>query len=107
MGFFSDNFVGSGWMRASERGFFVFREGRVEFLRPRESLKLASLDLLVGSLQDWRRRCGTCGRGLEVSGSVIVRKRGARKICIKRTGSMVGHNFKSEEFLPQKLWPHA
>ena len=47
--------------------------------------------------------CATCGRGFEFSGSVIFGEREARKVHRKNTSSVVGHNFKIEEYLPQKL----
>ena len=38
-----------------------------------------------------------------VQREVVFREREARKVRRKRTGSVVGHNFKIEEYLPQKL----
>ena len=44
-----------------------------------------------------------CGSGFKFSGRVIVREREAIKVRRKRTGYMIGHNFKIESCLPQKL----
>ena len=43
------------------------------------------------------------GNGFEFKGSVIVKKGKARMVHRKCTGSVVGHNFKIEECVPQKL----
>ena len=67
------------------------------------SFKLYVLGLLVESLREWWNMCAMCERIFEFSGSLSVREREARKVCIKHTGSVVGHTFKIEVCLPKKL----
>ena len=83
--------------------FSGFERKACRFTVSKSVIKIVWLGLLVGVSCNWRRRCAMCGSGFEFSGSVIVGEREAKKMCIKRTGSVVGHNFKIEECLPQNL----
>ena len=92
----------------SERFLVVLRERRAIFLRPKALSELSGLDLLVGSWRDWRSRRTAHGSSFEFSASVIVWELGARKVRRKRTGSVVGHNFKIEDDsgqnTPEQIW---
>ena len=100
---FFASFGESGWLRASERFLVDLRKRRKDFLIPKVSIEPSGLNLLVGKWRNWRRRHVARGSGFEFSQSVIVWEFGARKVRRKRTGSVVGHNFKIEECSPQKL----